>query len=116
MREGGVSIERLHGTRRSQTAAGACTTLAHAPCAAGPDNAAKRAERAAEGIYPRVFICSEVRLFFQCSSALASGLEEEGRAAVEFGGSGKCSGVNLGHLEDGDAEADNDETHDEGYD
>ena len=115
IRKGGVSIERFHGARRSQAAASSCTALAHAPCAACPDNAAERAERTAEGIHARVFICREVSLFFQCSSLLVCGLEEEGRAAVELRGSGKRSGVNFGHLEDGDTEADDNETHDEGY-
>lgn len=42
-------------------------------------------------------------------------LEEEGGPAVEFGGGGECGGVDLGHLEDGDAQADDYEAHNECY-
>lgn len=94
----------------------ASAALAHTPCASCADDAAESAERAAEGVYARVFIRREVALLFQSSCLLSRGLEEEGRAAVELRGGGKRGGVDFGHLEDGDAEADDDEAHDEGYD
>ena len=76
-----------------------------APCA---DDATHCPEGSAKRVYARLFECLRV-LLVHTFGLRTRGLKEHGRAAIELL---EGAGVDLGHLEDRDTDADDKETHD----
>ena len=76
------------------------------------DDAPDRAEGAAQRVHSGI-LDARKRLLFDGLSLFARGLEEDSRAAVERLELGR---VDLGHLQDRDAHADDEESHDDGDD
>lgn len=89
------------------------TALAEPFGCACADNAAHGSKGSAESVDTRIFDVSDVSFLVDIVGVGARGLEEEGRAPVEFS---EALGVDLGHLEDGYTEADDEETHHDGDD
>ena len=86
--------------------------LAHPPRTPRSNDAPYSPERAAQGVHAWLF-SRQHALFLQPLRLGARSLEEERRAAVELVERGW---VDFGHLEDDDAEADDEEAHDKGKD
>lgn len=90
--------------------------LIHTSCAACADDTANGAKRTTESIHAWILHPYENVLLLHRFGFLVSSLEKKGRASVELGGGRESGRVNLGHLEDGNTEADDDEAHNEGND
>lgn len=87
---------------------------AHAPRCSCTDDAAHCTETATKRVHARVFYRSEV-LLVEAFRVAACGLEKDGRSAIEPGYF-ELRRVDLGQLQNGDSNANDEEAHNEGND